>query len=110
MKIAAPKATLDDLKHYPRDGIANINYDVTVEMPKRFVHLPQAGVGISTIAAQNERLAELMLGVSHTEVSKVGQDTVLLTFTVAQPYLPIFKQDLSRLEGAEIIIGDEGDE
>lgn len=62
--------------------------------------------GISITSTGEPTLRSAILASQSTTVRKVRKKTVILEFTVANPYLHIFQQRLGNLKGAVLIKGE----
>jgi len=101
------KVTLEDLQEAPKiSGILTDSRLITIKFPLIWVYTPVPGEGITTTSTNNPALAAAILSATHTMVLDVKKKYGTLQFTVAEPYLRVFLTDLSRIEGAELIIGD----
>lgn len=83
---------------------------IQVRVPLTHVSPPiVVNQGISLTSTGVESLKAVMLAAQSTSVSRISKKTVVLEFTVANPYLQLFQRRLSNLEGAVLIKGERNE-
>jgi hypothetical protein len=107
MKKKPQDTTVEEVKRRSVEGLLVTRYAVLVSIPKPMVINPTSGIGISVISVNNKELKEPILDAFSVVVSKVLKTRVTLEFTVAESRLRQFLSNLCKVDGAEIIIGED---
>lgn len=100
--------SIEDLKTRKELGILTNRYIVTIRVPRGYVINPAQGEGISYLSVI-PALKGMLLTCQHTSVKKVNKKSVVLELTVAEPYLRLLHRELSKVESAVLIKGEDNE-
>jgi len=94
---------LGDFKLHPVKGIATTSYNIYIRMPRRYVINPQPNYGIHAHAFTSTPIQQAALFAHRINIEKVNKTSVVINFTVAEPYLRKFQNNLMKAEHIKLI-------
>lgn len=103
-----PDISLEDLKARKEKGILTDRYVIDLRVPVTYISNPVEGQGISYLSVAKV-LQELILSAQYTRVKRLNKKTAVLELTVAEPYLRILHRELSKVESAVLIKGENNE-
>lgn len=106
MKKKPQAVSVEEVKYKPVEGLLVTRYCIAVSLPIKAIRNPSPNVGVSLTSINNKALSEPILDSFSVVITKVLKTRVTLEFTVAESRLRQFINNLCKVDGAEIIIGE----
>lgn len=105
LRIEVKDVSLGDLEKSHTQGFIGKIYLVNLEVPVEFLQRKEPGP-LMAFNVNHKELYDFLLGAKRTYLTRISDDTALLSVELGEGYLPINLDDLKKVQGAVLVIED----